>query len=341
MTTSGAMEAAQNPRSALGLLRPLVALGHAALGGRGCLMTFHRAVPSDSWADLPNRDFHLDLGFVDRLLTHLRATGWSVVTVEEATERAARNAPGDRYVNFSVDDCYRDTAEHVVPLFRRHGVPVTLFVTTGIPDGTLPLWGTGLEVILSERRTVRHEGQDVDVSSAEQKRSAYARIAADWDGPQAGPRYAAFCEAHGYDAEQLHARNAISWEMLDRMAGDPLVEVGAHTISHPRVSALSPEEARHEIHGSRARLIERLGLPVRHFAFPYGRSADCGPRDFALARAAGFASASTTRKGLARGGCDPFELPRNTLNGSHRNLALVEAHLAGLTGLAAKVLGRV
>jgi hypothetical protein len=43
-------------------------------------------------------------------------------------------------------------------------------------------------------------------------------------------------------------------------------------------------------------LIERLGINVRHFAFPCGRSADCGPRDFELAREAVFARAATSRK---------------------------------------------
>jgi hypothetical protein len=93
--------------------------------------------------------------------------------------------------------------------------------------------------------------------------------------------------------------------------------------------------------GSRDRLMERLGIDCRHFAFPYGRSADCGPRDFEIARASGFASAATTRKGLMRSGQDAFDLPRNTINGAHRSLATMELHLTGLTGAAARMTGRV
>ena len=107
------------------------------------------------------------------------------------------------------------------------------------------------------------------------------------------------------------------------------------------MSSLTPERARAELQGCRDRLIEKLDLPVRHFAFPYGRSADCGPRDFAIARDAGFASAATTRKGLMRTGQDPFDLPRNTINGAHRSLATMELHLTGLTGAAARMTGRV
>ena len=86
---------------------------------------------------------------------------------------------------------------------------------------------------------------------------------------------------------------------------------------------------------------ERLGVVTRHFAFPYGRSGDCGPRDFELADEAGFGSAATTRKGLVRRGQNAFSLPRNTINGGHRSLAAMELHLTGLTGAAAKMMGRV
>jgi hypothetical protein len=91
----------------------------------------------------------------------------------------------------------------------------------------------------------------------------------------------------------------------------------------------------------RLRLRERLGVEARHFAFPYGRSADAGPRDFHLARRAGFASAATTCKGLMRHGVDSFSLRRNTLNGGAKSLAMAELHMSGISGLAARMLGRV
>lgn len=322
------------------LVRPVGMAADALLGSRGCLFTFHRAAPSTIWETLPNRGFHLDLAFLDRLLSYLATTGWAVVTVDEALGRATRGDPNDRYVNFSVDDCYRDTFEAVVPLFRRHGVPVTLFVTTGIPDGTVPMWWAGLEDALSRQDRVVLEHGTVGVGTPEAKRDAYARIEKDWDGADPKKRYTAFCKMNGVDAEAIHRKHAISWDMLDTLRHDPLVEIGAHTVTHARISLLPPAAALAEIAESRERLKSRLGLAVRHFAFPYGRSGDCGPRDFELARQAGFSSAATTRKGLVRRGQDVFRLPRNTLNGEHRNMATIEMHLTGMTGIATRMLGR-
>lgn len=323
------------------LIRPVAFAADYLMSGRGCLVTFHRAAPATLWETLPNRDFYLDLDFLDRFLSYLTDRGWEVVTMEEALRRSTLGDRTGRFINFSVDDCYRDTFEGVVPLFRRHNVPVTLFVTTGIPDGTLPLWAAGLEdVLLHHDRVVLEDGA-IDLPTSDEKRAAFHVIAESWDGPAAADRYARFCELNGVDMESMHWRHAISWEMLEALRDDPLVEIGAHTMSHPRISSLSSADAFTELHGSRQRLIERLGLPVRHFAFPYGRLGDCGPRDFDLARQAGFASAATTRKGLMRSGQAPFELPRNTINGAHRSLATMELHLTGLTGAAARMTGRV
>ena len=323
------------------LVRTCGKAADALMGSRGCLFTFHRVAPSASWATLPNRDFYIDLTFLDQLLSYLARTGWQVVTIEDALERAARGRNGDRYVNFSIDDCYRDTFEEIVPLFRRHAMPVTLFVTTGIPDGTMPMWCAGLEDALIARDRLTIDGESIEARTAEAKRNAYAATAARWDGPEAGARYERFCRENKIDGSAVHRKHAISWDMLETLRSDPLVEIGSHTVSHARISSLSPQDAFAELHDSRERLRAKLGVAARHFAFPYGRSGDCGQRDFDIAREAGYSSTATTRKGIVRAGQDPYCLPRNTLNGAHRNLTMIELHLTGVTGAAARVLGRV
>jgi peptidoglycan/xylan/chitin deacetylase (PgdA/CDA1 family) len=320
---------------------PFARIADRILGPRGCFLTFHRVAPRDLWDKLPNRDFYVEVEFLDSFLGYLIAQGWDVVTVEEALRRAEDTRDRSRYVNFSIDDCYRDTFELLVPVFRRHKVPVTLFVTTGIPDGTLPLWAAGLEDALLGRDKLSVGDEVLELTTPEQRRAVYTRLASLWDGSEAGAHYTRFCAANGIDAEAMHRKHGISWEMLQALANDPLVEIGAHTVTHARISALDTEAAFGELEQSRLRLNERLGLDIRHFAFPYGRAADCGSRDFALARRAGFRSASTTRKGLLRSGQDAFSLPRNTMNGAHRSFAAMELHLSGLSGAAARMTGRV
>ena len=57
------------------------------------------------------------------------------------------------------------------------------------------------------------------------------------------------------------------------------------------------QRARREIADSKAIVEAKLGRPVRHLAYPVGDPTSAGPREFRLAREAGFATAVTTRPG--------------------------------------------
>lgn len=314
------------------------------MGERGCFLTFHRVAPAALWGDLPNRGFYLGVDLLESILSWLTANRWDVVTIGEALRRIDGPSRCGRFVNISIDDTYRDTFEVIVPTFRKHGVPVTLFVTTGIPDATISMWTTGLEQILLERDAVRVQGDERrEVPTADLKREAYGALSRDWEADDPDARYTEFCRDNDFDAGRVHREHAMTWDMLDALARDPSVEIGAHTLSHPRISALPKAGAMRELAESRRRLQEMLGVPADHFAFPYGRVADCGERDFDLARQAGFKSAATTRKGIVRGGGrqDHFRLPRNTLNQERgHTLLTLQAHLTGASGIAARSLGR-
>ncbi len=75
------------------------------------------------------------------------------------------------------------------------------------------------------------------------------------------------------------------------------IEVGSHTVGHPHLTALSPEEARREIVDSRRQLEDSLQAPCLSFAYPYG-DWDARVRD--LVAEAGYEAACTTRRGAAR-----------------------------------------
>ena len=68
-----------------------------------------------------------------------------------------------------------------------------------------------------------------------------------------------------------------------------------------------------------------------HFSFPYGDPGSAGPRDFALARQAGFKTAVTTRKGMVFPAHRRHltALPRVSLNGDFQSLTYTALYLSG------------
>src|SRR5262245_61038035 len=86
------------------------------------------------------------------------------------------------------------------------------------------------------------------------------------------------------------------------------IEIGAHTVTHPDLSALPYEQAREELAESKRRLEEVLGEPVEVAAYPYGLATEETAR---ACRDAGFRAACVT---TGRGDWgDPHLLPRQDM----------------------------
>ncbi|MFB2562776.1 polysaccharide deacetylase family protein [Rhizobium sp. IMFF44] len=103
-------------------------------------------------------------------------------------------------------------------------------------------------------------------------------------------------------------------------------EVGSHTLDHVRLPQLPMEEARRQITHSRELLEDLLDEGVSSFCFPYG---DETPLDRVLAYEAGYSAATTTRRGRARPGDDPFGLPRATIRRNDSWLHVVKKCVVG------------
>ena len=94
------------------------------------------------------------------------------------------------------------------------------------------------------------------------------------------------------------------------MADDGLIEVGAHTVTHPVLSALPIEAQNAEVQQSKSDLEEVLGRPVTSFAYPFGSAADYTEETIAAARRAGFLRACSNFPGVVGPDTDRFQLPR-------------------------------
>jgi hypothetical protein len=141
-----------------------------------------------------------------------------------------------------------------------------------------------------------------------------------------------FCTAHGIDLKSICRDSAMTWDEVRDIAADPLCTIGAHTVHHYNVKALAADEALAEMVQSADRIGMELGRRPEFFAYPYGDETSAGPRDFDLAREAGFRAAVTTRKGMIFPAHKDhlLALPRFSLAGEYQNLRHVRTLLTGV-----------
>jgi peptidoglycan/xylan/chitin deacetylase (PgdA/CDA1 family) len=106
-------------------------------------------------------------------------------------------------------------------------------------------------------------------------------------------------------------RPLADWAELRALAAEGF-EIGAHSLTHPHLPAIGPDEARRQIEDSRRVIEDALGRAVVHFAYPFG-AVDSAVR--AKVAAAGYHTACTTRIGLSAAHEDPLMLQRVPVTG--------------------------
>ncbi len=286
-------------------------LSHRMLRQPGCIIGLHRVVPKDQLAKLGNADIELSVGFFEGFLQSVLDKNFTFVSLDEALLRLESGDPTGKFLTIGFDDGYIDNATVVYPLLKKYSIPFTIYVTTDFPDFRTELWWYQLEDLLMKKATVRGHS----CSSLPDKARAFMLLRNELMALDRAGRAAFFEKETGRDYDEscgyYASRMCMSWADLLEIARDPLVTIGAHSLSHPALAMIDEAEAFREMNKSREILEARLNQPIHHFAYPFGGVSEASEREFSLASKLGFRSAVTTREGnLPRGVPNLMALPR-------------------------------
>lgn len=260
----------------------------------------HRVHPDSMDSFCPNRDMAVSPAILEGFVRDAQQRGYTFVSLDQLSEQLVAGS-GKKLLALTFDDGYRDNSTVAYPILKRLGIPFTIYVTTSFPDGEAILWWYAIEQMLQQNEQIAlADGSVLPCRTSQEKLDAFVSLrqsimALPRDG--LGERVNAIFEQASFDWRQMCAEEAMSWDDLRELAQDPLVTIGAHTVSHPVLSALSSEQACAEMRDSRERIETNIGAPVTHFCYPFGSRNEVGAREFELARELGFKTATTTRWG--------------------------------------------
>lgn len=216
-----------------------------------------------------------------------------------------------RAVAVTLDDGYADNFECGEPLLARHDVPATVFVTTSYVGEEREFWWDDLERLL-----LRGQAPDWNVESPinpSPRHRVYRDLCQALRSVSREDRRATLDElAHtsGLGPAGRSTHLPVSRQRLARACESGLVDVGAHSATHPALSALSDDEQRAEIVESKAVVREISGREPAGFSYPFGGRADFTRKTVALVREAGFTLACANIQGIVGPTSDPWQLPR-------------------------------
>jgi peptidoglycan/xylan/chitin deacetylase (PgdA/CDA1 family) len=253
----------------------------------------------------PNRELFVAEEEFEQQMRYV-AAHYDCLSLDEAVQALASGHLPRRSVIVTFDDGYRDNLL-AVPILKRYHVPATIYITTGAIDRARTFWWDEHETILERLPSLelswRGTPRRWDLSSDALKQQAFGELnrmfkaltPVEQDELLAVLRNAA--HAAGSEPPYFDPEAMLSWDEVQALDREPLITIGAHTVDHFVMRQLSEDELHHQIHGSRTDLERRLGHPVAHFAYPFGREEHADLREFAAVERDGLASAVTTRPG--------------------------------------------
>ena len=322
----------------------LVALARAlglgpVAGGRGVVFTLHHVRPAADQIPGPNAHLAVTPEFLSEAISTALDCGLVPVALDELPHLLLDPRDTRRFVCFTLDDGYRDNARHAAPVFARHGVPYTIFVSSGLVARSRTLWWETADVLTREAQAFDFDfGSGVEhvaTDTPRRKAAAFDRLRLFVDTiaeDDALARIDTAARAHGIDPMALVADLVMDPDELRALAADPLVHFGAHTETHVNLRRVSPERLAHEIDASGRAVEAWVGRKPREFCYPYGWGVAVGEREIRAVRDAGYTVAVTTRPGVltCSGPEDLFTLARISLNGLYQKRRYVEALVSGL-----------
>ena len=268
-------------------------------------------------------------------------------------------------VAVTFDDGYADNLYHAKPLLEAADVPAHVFVVAGSLRTEREFWWDELEHILlhtsklPQKLSIDMQGQWLhgDLGRSAQWTSADIQHHRDWSvvlrndptrrhtlyrqlldllRPMAAElredcldsiaRWAGHCRG----VRDTH-RTLNEAELRELVEGD-CIDVGAHTVTHPLLAALTPSAQDVEIRESKRMLEDIIERPVSAFSYPYGTRRDYSSETVRSVREAGYDCACANYAGSLHGDTDILQLPRMIVrNGDGETLlrCLREVGVAG------------
>jgi len=254
-------------------------------------------------------------------------TRYRVLSLDNLCDEMEKPATKEDAVAVTFDDGYRDLHTHALPALRKYQIPATIFLPVGcIETGEVPWYDRiflmlkvfpkdKFEITLDRPRSLRltsfHERLQVAAEIIQ-----YLRTLPD-------DRRKEYCKTLEGQVNLPQAElkdRMLTWDQVRAMRREG-ISFGSHTMTHPAVSQLTEAQHDSELGESKRILEHRIDSPAVHFAYPFGKPADCGTAALPFLVRNGYRSAATTNEGVNKPGDNCFDLRRSQI-GNERSISM-------------------
>lgn len=233
-------------------------------------------------------------------------------------------------IAITFDDGYLDNLTNALPLLEKYRVHATVFVTSGMIDSDREFWWDALERVffgLPNLPDSLHIAEDAkqgkwDLTSPDGRLKAYEDVSLILRNKKPAVIDSFLKDLFSWANVNAAARpthRILSSPQLKELAKSPFIEIGSHTMSHPKLSMLTLEEQKREIVESKREIEAVINKPVRYISYPFGARGDVAPETVRIAKEAGYEAAIANIQGDANSN-ELYMLPRRLVRDWPRDM---------------------
>lgn len=212
---------------------------------------------------------------------------------------------GDYPINACVitfDDGFKSFYDLAWPILKKHELPVSVFVCPGLIDSDSWIWPDCFSYVYQNGYRICTD-KSLNQLLGELKKMTSADRA---DFIAEASRLSKVPIPENVPDEY----KLMTWDMLKELSMSPLVEIGAHTLTHPILAMEDAVSSWQEISGSKQRLEEVLGTIVQSFCYPNGHTDDYLPEHLSMLRKSNYQCGLASHYGFITADSDTMALPR-------------------------------
>lgn len=278
-----------------------ISVFNSYFSGMATIFTIHRVHPFENGKLFPNENMKISPEFLEKFIIALKEEGYEFISLDKLYEILQNGEKVKKLIVFTLDDGYKDNYEIAYPIFKKHHVPFTIYITTSFPNKEALLWWYVLEdILISNDKIVLGDGRVFNCKTTEEKNELFLKIREiiiRFEKNNFQARLDELFKNYQIDWKIKCEELAMSWEQIVELSKESLCTIAGHTKNHYALNQLTEIEIVNEIIDANKILEAKTGQKIWHFAYPFGSRNEINEREFGILKQLNFKTATTTRRG--------------------------------------------
>ncbi len=224
------------------------------------------------------------------------------------------------WLHITFDDGYQDNLDVILPIIRKHQIPITVFVSSNHIATKSRFYTHRIKrAMLHTEKSFSHKQWELRPDATKDERLVFYRAV--MDDVKLMPVKDVLAFMHRVDdlldketEAELDASHSCDEVMdlaaLKQLASDPLVTIGSHNHDHVIMNEnVTDDEIEYQMATSQSWIEQNLSTECASYCYPNGQEADFTERSKAVCKRY-YTLAFTTLSGFIDQRTDPYEIPR-------------------------------